>query len=401
MKRLERRVGGEGRLSLLLLSHVPDDPNGGASRVYHLLAASLRDRGHQVDLHHVDTMGLPRNPRLNLLAKRLALPHYVSRHGMAMAPYSHDIVMASSGMAAPLFQILKGRSRRPLLVNHIHGLTVYDHMAALDESRLGHGQATIPNRAVTGPFQIRWDKAGVDSADLTIVQNTRDLSEVRSRVRDEDRVALVPAAVHPELLAANWQCQSLSQRKPDSLIWFGTWEARKGAWYVPAAFRLLRRQHPGASLIVGGTGRTADEILIHFAPEDRDHVRVLPRISIEQQVHELGSAAIFLFPSLSEGFGLALVEAMCCGAAAVTTSTAFGGDYLSDGVNARVVPATAEHIGRALIELVTDGETRRRIAAAGRELAQTFTAQQQAAAYEHLLASHVSERNQMRSSNDA
>ncbi len=341
---------GADPLRVLLLSHVPDDPDGGASRVYHLLAAGLRERGHEVRLTHLEDVGLPRDPRVRLLARRTALPQLLSRAAAAWDPASYDVVMASSGTAYPLFRQLRrggeGAGHRPLLVNHVHGLVVHDHLAGLVEAQLGHHRAGPANRLVTGPFQVRWDRAGVAAADVTVVQNLRDLATVRDGGAQD--AVLVPPAVHPDLLEASRHAPDPASRRPGAVVWFGTWEARKGAFYVPAAFRLLRRAHPEATLTVGGTGLPAERVLADFDPQDRSSVTVLPRISVAAHAELLGASSIVLFPSLSEGFGLALPEAMAFGCAAVTTATAFGGDHLRDGVDARVVAPTSEHLGRAL-----------------------------------------------------
>lgn len=369
-------------LRVLFLSHAPDDPDGGASRIYHMLAHGLRARGHAVDLFHLEDFGLPRGRTAAKLASRVALPHYVSRFGARRGPDGYDVVMSSSGMAAPLFAKLAGRKDRPALVNHLHGLTIYDHLANTTENALGHYATSRAYRMVTGPFQVRWDLAGVRSADLTVVQNLRDLSWVRPRLPAGAEARMIPAALHPEVLAASRLAAPPAGRRPDRLLWFASWESRKGSYYLPDAFQAIRRSHPGAELSIGGAGRPEAEMRAHFHAEDRGFVRVLPRLTIAEQAACFESAAIFLFPSLSEGFGLALVEAMAFGLAAVTTNTAFGGDYLTDGRTARVVFPSSEHVARAAIELIGSDETRRGIAEAGRALAQGFTLDRMAEAYE-------------------
>jgi glycosyltransferase involved in cell wall biosynthesis len=175
-------------------------------------------------------------------------------------------------------------------------------------------------------------------------------------------------------------------------LWFGTWEARKGAHHLPAAFRAVRAEHPEATLTMGGTGRSQQELRGRFAPEDRESVTVLPRISVAEQSAIFNRSSIFLFPSLSEGFGLALAEAMCFGLAAVTTSTAFGGDFLRDRESARVVHPSSAHLSRAIIELVDDPERRAAIAERGRAIARSFTVARSARDYERLFLESIAER---------
>jgi len=376
-------------VKVVLLSHSPSDPDGGASRIYHLLTDGLRARGHTVRTLHLDDLHPPSRPVARLAVQRLAMPWLLSRAGGGVDLTGIDVVMSSSGMAAPLFRRLRrAGGSRPLLVNHVHGLAVADHVANLSEAIWGHWPVSMPYRLVTGPFAVRWDAAGVREADVTVVQNLRDLAEVR-RMRPEGRVERVPAAIHPELLSASDELAALTGRDPAKVLWFASWEARKGSAYVAGAFRLLRAARSEATLVVGGTGRSHAQITAGFDPRDRDAVTVLPRISRAEHAALMRTCSLFLFPSLSEGFGLALPEAMAFGLAAVTTSAAFAGDHLTDGIHARVVPPTTVHLGQALVELAGDDQRRHALALRGRELARGFTLERMLDAYEGLFAARV------------
>ena len=51
-----------------------------------------------------------------------------------------------------------------------------------------------------------------------------------------------------------------------------------------------------------------------------------------------GQGSVFVFPSLAEGFGLVLLEAMACGIPVITTPNTAGPDILTDGVEGFIVP---------------------------------------------------------------
>jgi glycosyltransferase involved in cell wall biosynthesis len=365
-----------------MLSHSPNNPHGGASRVFHLLAQGLEGRGHIVTLQHFEDMTPVRNRTASLISSRLFMPKLVERAGLREDASQFDVVVSPSGMGNSLYTRLRKRSARPLLVNLIHGLTKFDHAAYMSESEVGHWPVSLAYRTITGPTQIRWDGAGVRASDVTVVQNLRDLGDVSSMLTEAGRVAMIPPAIHPELLDASDQVPSQSAREAGRLLWFGTWEARKGAHYIPRALREIRSMRPDVTLTLGGTGRSEQEMLALFDQRDRHSIRVLGRISNDEQADVFRRSSIFLFPSLSEGFGLALAEAMSFGLAAVTTSTAFGGDFLSDSTSAKIVPPTSLHIARAVEELLADEVRRESIAAAGRDIARTFTVSRTAASYE-------------------
>ena len=371
-------------MRLLLLSHAPNDENAGASRLYHMLAAGLRDRGHQVDLFHLDDMGLPRQPHLARTARRMLMPTYLSRFGLRQAGRGYDAIMASSGMAGPLFDRLRRSSSRPRLINHLHGLAIYDHLAAMTEGMLGHGRTTLAARHLTGPIQARWDDHGLRAADLNIVQNRRDLAEARLRLPGHRAVTMIPAAVHPAVLAASAGASPLDRRAPE-LLWFAAWQPRKGCHHMPGALRIVRAARPEVRLVIGGTGLAPADLLGRFAPEDRPAIEVLPRISVAEQAALFGRAAIIVFPSLSEGFGLALAEAMSFGLAAVAGATGFAADVLQDGRDARIVTVSAEHIGHAIRDLIENPAARAALADRGRAVARQFTSDRMALAYEQAI----------------
>lgn len=379
-------------MKILFLSHSPDDENGGASRIYHMLTAELRARGHLVDLFHMESMGLPKRRRARLAAQRLAMPTYLSRFGARQVEAGqYDVVMSSSGMAAPLFERLRRRPDRPLLVSHFHGLTIYDHVAAVTQDILGYSPLRQLYKRLTGPIQCRWDERGIRSGDLTVVQNMRDLAWIRDHRLAGRALTMVPAAVHPSLIEAS------DAARPDrdgahELLWFASWEPRKGAHYLPGAFRQIRLRYPDVRLTIGGTGMKPAALVSEFAPEDRGSIDVLGRISLAEQSAVYQRATIFLFPSLSEGFGLALAEAMCFGMPAVSGATGFASDFLQDGRDVRIAPPSSEHIARAVIALLDDPAERGRISSEGRDIARTFDLARMTDGYEAAFADAVTKR---------
>ena len=104
---------------------------------------------------------------------------------------------------------------------------------------------------------------------------------------------------------------------------------------------------------------------------------------MKEQLAEYASHAIFLFPSLSEGFGFTLLEAMSMGLAAVTTHTGLGGDWVRDREHALLIaPGNATSLAEAVIALVENDDLRCRIANNGQKLSRLFTAKRLVDAYQ-------------------
>lgn len=125
------------------------------------------------------------------------------------------------------------------------------------------------------------------------------------------------------------------QRKPDSkfrALFVGRVEPRKGVHYLLRAWQTLTL--PDAELLlVGVNGFPAGWLTQHEGTFR--HVPSVPHTSLNQYY---SSANVLVFPSLAEGFGLVLLEAMACGIPVITTPNTAGPDILTDGVDGFIIP---------------------------------------------------------------
>lgn len=117
-------------------------------------------------------------------------------------------------------------------------------------------------------------------------------------------------------------------------IFVGLVGPRKGVHYLLKAWREMAL--PKAELLLVGTRQFSDE---WFERETKGlNVRHVPSVPH----HTLGgfytSADLFVFPSLIEGFGLVLLEAMSCGLPVLTTPHTAGPDIVAEGRDGFIVP---------------------------------------------------------------
>ncbi|WNB86325.1 glycosyltransferase family 1 protein [Cellulomonas sp. ATA003] len=107
------------------------------------------------------------------------------------------------------------------------------------------------------------------------------------------------------------------------VLWCGTFEPRKNAATLLAAFRGLLRDDPGLDLVLvgpAGWGGTAADVarLAAALPEGRVHT--LGRLAEVDLHRAYAGARVFAFPSLWEGFGMPALEAMAHGVPVVTSA---------------------------------------------------------------------------------
>ncbi len=99
------------------------------------------------------------------------------------------------------------------------------------------------------------------------------------------------------------------------------------------------------------------------------------------------AADAFAFPSVKEGFGLVVLEALAAGLPVVASAIPVFAEYLEDGRSALLVPpGDAGGLAGALGRLAGDPGLRRQLAAGGRPLVDRFTWAASAAAHREIYA---------------
>src|SRR5207248_3023294 len=104
-------------------------------------------------------------------------------------------------------------------------------------------------------------------------------------------------------------------------LFVGTLEPRKNVPLLLEAFALVRRQVDAELLIVGGRGWLDEPIFAAHARSGLgDAARFLGHLGEDDLAALYSHAAVFVLPSLYEGFGLPVLEAMACGAPVVCSN---------------------------------------------------------------------------------
>lgn len=124
------------------------------------------------------------------------------------------------------------------------------------------------------------------------------------------------------------------------LLAVGGREPRKNTLRIIEAFALLRARHPRAQLVVAGGasvldhsayGRLCDEALLRLGLAARPGGAVVVAGPVPQgempALYRIADA--LAFPSLQEGFGLSVIEAMACGTPAVVSRIPPFTEYLA------------------------------------------------------------------------
>lgn len=107
-------------------------------------------------------------------------------------------------------------------------------------------------------------------------------------------------------------------------------------------------------------------------PDGKKQVIILSKVTDAQLRALYNRARVFLFPSLCEGFGLPVLEAMACGTPVITSNVSSLPEVSGDAA-LQVNPLSTDAIADALIKLNEDESLRTKLIQRGLQRAQTFT----------------------------
>jgi glycosyltransferase involved in cell wall biosynthesis len=287
-----------------------------------------------------------RNPRLrglrHLAWLQISADRDAGRAGCSLAHYTNGV--------APL------RTRTPFI------LTVHDL------SLLRRPRDHPPGRLILTPVMV----SAARRAQLVVVPSHATRLELQRLVHlSSERIVVVPLAARTSLVVpADGQSAQLLEAlgvEPGRFVLsLGTIEPRKNHRRLLAAFERLSGADPGLGLVVvgrwgwgfGGFRRAHEASLV------RDRVVLAGPLSDTDVAGLLRACAVMAYPSLYEGFGLPVLEAMAAGAPVVTSATsslpeaAGGGAVLVDPTDAGSIAAGLADAMARRDELIAAGLAR-------------------------------------------
>jgi len=162
--------------------------------------------------------------------------------------------------------------------------------------------------------------------------------------------------------------------RPPYLFWIGTIEPRKDVPNLVRSFEALVRDGAPHRLVLAGHrgwGVRSLETVIERA-STAERILRLGYVSEQEKIALYRGADVFVYPSIAEGFGLQVLEAMACGCPVVTTTGSAPEEVGGEAVEL-TPPADPEGLRSAMERVAGDplrAETLRRL---GLERARSFS----------------------------
>jgi glycosyltransferase involved in cell wall biosynthesis len=165
-------------------------------------------------------------------------------------------------------------------------------------------------------------------ADVILVNsNLTKASHVADGV-DPSRIHVVPLAAPPALQTLTQRC---SPENPLRIVFVGSFILRKGAQYLVEAMKDLK----GVHLDIYGSVLVPDQVVKHL-PES---VHIHGPAPHSEALSAIEQADMLVLPSLSDGFGMVVTEALSRGTPVITTRNTGASELIVNGRNGLIVPA--------------------------------------------------------------
>lgn len=177
-------------------------------------------------------------------------------------------------------------------------------------------------------------------------------------------ITTIPAEVAPTISAGPY------------VLAIGTLEPRKNLPHLVAAFGAIAGAHPDLRLVLAGPDGSSrpdiDTAVARLPPPRRNRVAIIGPVSNTARRALLESAVALAYPSVYEGFGFPVLEAMTIGIPVVAASAGAVPEVAGDAA-LLVDPADEAALSAALDTLVTSDTVRQTCTERGRERVRRYS----------------------------
>lgn len=320
---------------VLLGIHHPLDPDLGAPGVTLTLGHALTELGCEVSYFGFGEAfpGVTSYSAWHSLRFPWGLSRWLARNAGRF-----DVLDITTGDCWPWARIGRpGAKRRHALITRSHGLEQVVSEQLRADARAGLARLSWKYPLYHGGFRLWEVRQSLLVSDHVVLLNPMDRDYARDRLGvPAERISLIPHGL-PEPFRALPPPEPITEG-PLRLAFVGTWIQRKGREDVVAVARELYEQGVAFSLSLMGTGTGEAEVLESFPASVRERIRVVPRYRHAELPSLLREHEVLLFPSHAEGYGMALIEAMACGLAPLSTPVGVAPEVVREGQSGRLIP---------------------------------------------------------------
>jgi alpha-maltose-1-phosphate synthase len=265
---------------------------------------------------------------------------------VAALPWPRDVnaIYAYEDGALAIFERARRAGVRRLYDLPIIHYQTLEHIIRAEMECFPHAE---PDRVFVEPaWKKRRKDRELDLAEVVFVASAFTRESAMAAGVPEERIEVVPYGFPTDV----FEPRPKPPEGPFTVLAVGTQDLRKGTPYLLEAWR--RAKLPNARLRLVGGMRLTDAFLAPYR-DQFEHLPGLPRTALAAEYQR---ADLLAFPTLGDGFGLVIQEAMCSGTPVVTTRCGGGPECVTHDHDGFLVP---ERSIDALVEVFVRSHQRR------------------------------------------
>ncbi len=175
------------------------------------------------------------------------------------------------------------------------------------------------------------------------------------------------------------------------LLFVSRWSSYKGLDRLLEAYQLVKQKQPDVGLVICGkpeSGQPEIERLVRVAQQQDKNIITPGFVSDEDLSAIYSAASVYVHPSLYEGFGIMILEAMAAGVPVVTSNVSSLPEVVGDA-GLLVDPKNPSDIAQKIEQILSDPEQALRLKNKGLERVKQYSwrkmAEQTLAVYQEVL----------------
>ncbi|MGD1875411.1 MAG: glycosyltransferase family 4 protein [Mastigocoleus sp.] len=236
---------------------------------------------------------------------------------------------------------------------------------------------------------------GITVADNTVAVSTNTAKDVNKWLNvDSKKIAVVPNGVESEFrvlspeVVKNWRQQYINSPEEICLLNVGSTHQRKNVLTILKVVKAIAQMGIPIRLWRIGDDFSAEQQKFIEDGSLNKYITLLGKPDREALIHFYNAADILFAPSLYEGFGLTILEAMACGTPVITSNVSSLPEVTGDAA-ILVQPTDVESMIKAILNIQKDIDYRHTLVSKGLIRAKNFSwknnAEKIAKIYEELL----------------
>ncbi|MEQ8968475.1 MAG: glycosyltransferase [Azospirillaceae bacterium] len=358
--------------------------NGGPPKACLEMARAMRDRGHEVAIFtgwagDANDRGRPED-----IPVPETLPGTVTHEGMEISFFPNTRLPVWAWMPE-MSRALRARVAEFDVV-HIHSLYLHTTKAAADACQRAGVPYIIRPHGSLDPYLINRSR-GRKRVMEWLYQNRafRRAAAVHFTAEEERRLAtpyvhgargvVAPLGVDLsafDTLPAPGRFRNRYPELADKrlMLFFGRLHFKKGLDLLVGAFARLAADAPDLHLVIAGPDDGYGEEVRGWIAERglSDRVLFTGMLTGEDKRAVLVDSDVFVLPSYTENFGMAILEALCCRLPVVISDQVNIHDEVAAAEAGLVVPCDAGRVAEATARVLADPDLAARLVANGLEL---------------------------------